>query len=276
MKKIILLLLVSLAIMADEFSFIALEKGDWQIVVCKDKQCATIKTEQEPRTYDYDFKSGKVVYVASDKSVRTIIDRNETVILKRQKDAYTEPIFIEDGQKIMIVKLINGNSTNTEIVSMGLLGKQHQLLHYQHSTALEPYSKDGQKIYYANVSCVEGCGHIIQEIWEKDTVWGQARQLTLLNVLSHQPTTDNEGKYIYFSSNQKGNYHIYRLSLEDNSLKQLTKGAFTDGFPTVSKEGVLYFLRRKGTEVSLMRFTEKVEQVHLAQSYKKIRNLKVK
>ena len=276
MKKIVLLLLYSLTLVANEFSFIALDKGDWQIVVCKEQSCSTIKTEQEPRTYDYDFNSTNVVYVASDKSVRTLIDGKESVVLQSQKDAYTEPLFIENGQKIMIVKLINGNSTNTEIISMDLEGKNHQLLHYQHSTALEPYSRDAQKVYYANVSCVEGCGHIIQEIWEKDTLWGRARQLTMLNMLSHQPTIDSEGKYIYFSSNQKGNYHIYQLSLKDGTIKQLTQGEVTDGFPTISTEGELYFIRRVGREVSLMRLTDKIEQVHLAHKYKKIRNLKVK
>jgi Tol biopolymer transport system component len=276
MKKIILLLLLGYALLADELSFIALDKGSWQIVVCKKESCKNIKTQQEPRTYDYDFATGRVVYVASDKSVRTLFEGNESIILESQKDAYTQPLFIKDGQKIMIVKLVNGNSKNTEIISMDLLGKNHKLLHYQYSTALEPYSISGNKIYYANVSCVEGCGDIIQEIWEKDTISGQAKQLTLLNAISHQPTIDHQQKNIYFSSKRDGNYHIYHLSLEDGTITKLTKGDITDGFPIASKER-LYFIRREGREVKLMSLKENIlEVVKLPKSYQKIRNLKVR
>ena len=277
MKKIILLLLFSLALVANEFSFIAYNGQEWKIVVCNDKECHNIKTKQEPRTYDYDFNSGRVVYVASDKSVRTVIKDREQIILESQKDAYTEPLFIDNGQKIMIVKLINGNSKNTEIISMDLLGKNQKSLHYQHSTALEPYSHDGEYIYYANVSCVEGCGGIIQEIWEKEIVSNRAKQLTMLNALSHQPNIDKKRENIYFSSNKEGNYHIYRLSLLNGEVKQLTKGDVTDGFPISSKDG-LYFIRRQVGEVVLMRLNHKsqLEQLSFDKLYKKIRNLKVK
>ena len=275
MKKIVFYLLLSTYLLASELSFIALEKDSWQIVHCKEQECKIIKSEQEPRTYDYDFNSGAVVYVASDKSVRTIIDGNESIILESQKDAYTQPLFIENGKKIMIVKLINGNSKKTEIISMNLLGKNHKLLHYQHSTALEPYSLNGKEIYYANVSCVEGCGHIIQEIWKKDINSNQAKQITLLNAISHQPTIDSEGKYLYFSSNQKGDYHIYRVSLEDSSVKQLTFGRVTDGFPIVSKDE-LFFIRRVKNKVQIMKLNRDLELKTLSYSYKKIRNLKVK
>ena len=140
MKKILFYLLLTTYLSASELSFIAFDKESWQIIYCKEQKCEVIKSKQEPRTYDYDFDSGAIVYVASDKSVRTIIDGKEQIVLKSKKDAYTQPLFIEDGKKFMIVKLINGNSTNTEIISMDLLGKNHKMLHYQYSTALEPYS----------------------------------------------------------------------------------------------------------------------------------------
>ncbi|SFV64269.1 hypothetical protein MNB_SV-13-2098 [hydrothermal vent metagenome] len=275
MKKIVFYLLFTLYLSANELSFIAFDNENWQIVHCKEQKCKIIKSEQEPRTYDYDFDSGSIVYVASDKSVRTIIDGKEQIVLTSQKDAYTQPLFIENGKKIMLVKLINGNSKKTEIISMDLFGKNHKMLHYQYSTALEPYSQDGKKIYYANVSCVEGCGHIIQEIWEKDITSGQAKQITMLNALSHQPNVDSEGKYLYFSSNEKGDYHIYRVSLEDYSVKQLTFGNVTDGFPVASKDG-LYFIRRENSKIEIVRVDKDLELKTLSYNYKKIRNLKVK
>ena len=278
MKKIVVyLILISLYLGADELSFIGLDGGEWKIVVCKDKSCHTLKTEQEPRTYDYDFVNNKVVYVASDKSVRLVQNREEKILLKSQKDAYTEPIFIENGNKILIVKLVNGNSKKTQIISMDLNGKNHQLLVSQHSTALEAYSKNDKVIYYANVSCVEGCGHIIQEIWQKDTASHQAKQLTLLNALSHQPNLDSKEELVYFSSNKGGDYHIFSVSLKDGKVKQLTTGDFTDSFPISSNRGV-YFIRREGNRVWLMLLEKgsNLQKVDLNQKYIKIRNLKVK
>lgn len=258
-------------------SFIALDKGEWKIVVCENNKCQTIQTEQEARTYDYNFDNRDVVYIASDKSVRLISNQKETKILESKTDAYTEPVFINDGKNIMLVKLINGNSTNTKIISMDLEGKAHKTLVFQHSTALEPYAKDAQSIYYANVSCVEGCGKIIQEIWHKDIVSQEAKQLTLLNTLSHQPSVDSKKEFVYFSSNNKGSYHIWRISLKDGLVKQLTDGDVTDGFPIPHDKGIL-FLRRTSNQVKLMHLDNKgnLVKLNLPKMYQKIRNLKVK
>jgi Tol biopolymer transport system component len=160
---------------------------------------------------------------------------------------------------------------------MDLNGKAHKTLVYQHSTALEPYTKDTQSIYYANVSCVEGCGKIIQEVWRKDIASGQAKQLTLLNTLSHQPSVDSKKEWMYFSSNSKGSYHIWRTSLNTGSVKQLTYGDVTDGFPMSYTEGIL-FLRRINNQVKLMHLDNKgdLSDFKLPKTYQKIRNLKVK
>ena len=259
-------------------SFIALNKGEWDIIVCENDTCQTIQTEQEARTYDYDFENGNVVYIASDKSVRVILNNKEIRILESTTDAYTQPMFINKGKGIMLVKLINGNSTNTKIISMDLEGKTRKTLVYQHSTALESYLNDMQNIYYANVSCVEGCGKIIQEIWHKDIVSGEAEQLTLLNALSHQPIIDSKNEFVYFSSNSKGAYHIWRSSLKDASLKQLTFGDdVTDGFPVLYDNGIL-FLRRVDMKLRLMHLDSKgnLIKLNMAKAYKKIRNLKAK
>lgn len=258
-------------------SFIALDQGEWKIIVCEDNKCQTIQTEQEARTYDYNFENGNVVYIASDKSVRLVSKQKEITILESKIDAYTEPLFINDGKGIMLVKLINGNSTNTKIISMDLNGKVHKTLVYQHSTALEPYTNDTENIYYANVSCVEGCGNIIQEIWYKDMVSEKAMQLTLLNTLSHQPSVDKKKELVYFSSYSKGCYHIWCTSLKDGSVKQLTYGDVTDGFPMPYDKGIL-FLRRINNQVKLMYLDNKDDLVELSlpKTYQKIRNLKVK
>lgn len=259
-------------------SFIALEKGNWHVVVCDETStCHTLQTEQEPRTYDYDFATGNLVYIGSDKNVHLIVDNNESIFLKSGKSAYTEPSFIDQGQKIMLVELINGNSKKTKIITINLKHKKIKTLHSQYSTALEPYTNNSTDLYYANVSCVEGCNKIIQEIWHKNLHNQEANQLTLLNTLSHQPRADKDNHVVYFSSNKNGNYHIWAYNTHNQSNKQLTFGEVTDGFPSPSTQG-LYFLRRVKNHTMLMHLSlkEDVSEVPLKQTYTKIRNLKVK
>jgi len=257
-------------------SFIALEEGSWHVVVCDETStCHIVKTEQEPRTYDYDFTTGNLVYIASDKNVHLRVDNNETIFLKSAKNAYTEPSFINHGKNIMLVELIDGNSKKTKLISMNLKNKKQSTLHSQYSTALEPYTNNGIDLYYANVSCVEGCNKIIQEIWHKNRTTQEANQLTLLNTLSHQPRSNKDNSMVYFSSNKNGNYHIWLYNR--HTSKQLTFGKVTDGFPSPAYDG-LYFLRRIENYTSLMHLSKdgNLTKVPLKQTYTKIRNLKVK
>ena len=259
-------------------SFIALEEGNWHLIVCDETStCHTIKTEQEPRTYDYDFTTGNLVYIASDKNVHLIIDNNETVFLKSGKNAYTEPSFINHGKNIMLVELIDGNSKKTKIVTIDIKHKKMKILHAQYSTALEPYSNNGKDLYYANVSCTEECNKIIQEIWHKNLITKEAEQVTLLNILSHQPRANKKNSKVYFSSIKSGTYHIWVHDFKTHTSKQITFGEVTDGFPSPSHKGI-YFLRRVENHTSLMYLSTEgsLIEVPFKNNYTKIRNLKVK
>ncbi len=259
-------------------SFIALADEGWQIVVCKDLEyCRTIQTKQEPRTYDYDFENGNIVYIGSDKNVHLIVNDNESILLKSAKNAYTEPSFIDGGKKIMLVELVDGNSKKTKLISLNIKNRKQKILHSQYSTALDPYTNNNIDLYYANVSCVEGCNKIIQEIWHKNLVDREANQLTLLNALSHQPRANRNNSLIYFSSNKSGNYHIWQYDTHAHSTKQLTFGEVTDGFPSPDMHGV-YFLRRieNRTDLMYLPVVGDMMRVPLKQNYTKIRNLKVK
>jgi len=280
MKHLFTLIILGATLFAkiSPLSFIALEEGSWHVVVCDETTaCHTLQTEQEPRTYDYDFKNGNLVYIGSDKNVHLIVDNNESIFLKSDKNAYTEPSFIDNGQKIMLVELINGNSKKTKIITIDIKHKKIKILHSQYSTALEPHTNNNTDLYYANVSCVEGCNKIIQEIWHKDLLNQESNQLTLLNTLSHQPRADKENNLVYFSSNKNGNYHIWEYNTHKQSSKQLTFGEVTDGFPSPSTQG-LYFLRRIKNHTALMHLSKEgdASEVPLKQTYTKIRNLKVK
>jgi len=280
MKYLLILITLSSVLFAKipALSFIALEKESWHIVVCnEDGVCHKLKTDQEPRTYDYDFVTDRLVYVGSDKNVYLVTDDHETTLLKSAKNAYTEPLFVNHGKDIMLVELVNGNSKKTRIITVDPKNQKIKVLHSQYSTALEPFMNNNRDLYYANVSCVDGCNKIIQEIWHKDLLTGEADQLTLLNALSHQPRSNRENSHVYFSSNKGGNYHIWVYDMDLHISKQLTFGNVTDGFPSPCNTRLI-FLRRIENRTIMMQISKDgtLTELKITKDYTKIRNLKVK
>jgi len=279
--KFLILLSISLLLFAKDtgFVFSALIHDEWKIVVHEKDKFKVIETELEPRTFDYDFINQRVIYIASDRTLRltTKIKDKEIILLKSGIDAYTQPMFLPDGKNIVLVKLIKGNSSNTDIISLNLKTKKIKSVVTQRSTQLEPYILNDANLYYSNVSCVEGCGKIIQELWYKHILSGDAYQLTLTNSISHQPSVDNQQKNIYFSSNKDGFYHIWKMSLDKHKYTQLTSGEVTDGYPMPFEDHEVIFIRRDGNKSMLMKINNigKLTKLSLPKGYTKIRNLKV-
>jgi len=256
-----------------KISFIAFENNKWRIIVCNGKfECKSIKTQVEPRTFDYNFKDNTLVYIGSDKNLRLIKDSNESIILKKAKNAYTQPSFI-DSKNILLVELVNGNSKNTRFIKYNIVSKKINTIHSQYSTSLDPYiyKKD---LYYANVSCVDGCGKIIEEIWHKDLVTNIANQLTLTNTLSFQPSISKKG-ILYFSSMNNNSYHIYKLNTKNNLIKQITFDNSVDLFPKPYKNGVLFIREKRGNYKLIYYNNGDIKTIPLDKKYKKIRDLKV-
>jgi Tol biopolymer transport system component len=120
----------------------------------------------------------------------------------------------------------------------------------QRSAQFEPYFHAPRTLYYSNVHCTIGCGKIIQEIWRKDLISGEAEQITLLNAIARQPVIS--GQWLYFSSNKAGNFHIWRMSLETGRYERLTEGRVTDINPALDRQSNLYFIRHTPTGTALM------------------------
>jgi len=275
-RLVIFYIFITIPIFAQKFniSFIAYIDNSWKIVVCDDNfKCTTKSTLQEPRTYDYNFNDNSLIYIGSDKNLRFVKDNNETVLIKVDKNAYTQPSFI-DNNNIILVELINRNSKKTRIIKLNLSSKKITFLHTQNATSLDPYlNKD--KLYYANVSCVEGCGKIIQEIWNKDLITNISNQLTLKNSISYQPVATLDNKFIYFSSMDRDGYHIWRYSNKLKDIKQITFGDVIDQFPAIYKGNIMFIREIKDSYKLLYYKDGKLIKIPLPKKYQKIRNLKV-
>lgn len=278
MKSILkLFFIVQMSLLAKDlnFAFIGLEDDIWKIAVCKNSECKNITTKLEPKTFDHDFNTSKTIYVAIDGSVRIINNKIEKIILNHNKHSYTNPIFYKKTNGIILVKLINKNSTNTKIISIDVAQNKINTLIFQHSTSLNPCVV-GSDIFYANVSCVQGCGKIIQEIWHKNIKYDTSNQITMLNALSHQPTVSKNKKHIFFSSNKSGNFDIWKLDIKNNVISRYTKSKYTDSYPNAHDGGVVFI--RDFENISKIFYSpqkDKLINIFYPNRYKKIRNLKV-
>lgn len=258
-------------------AFISLINDTWRIITWEKGQFAQIKTKMEPRTYAHDFIHNQTAYIGADKAVRLVSKGEEKILLTSGVDAYTQPFFSPDGKSVFLVKLINGNSLKTAIIRLNIDNKRITPIVTQRSTQLEPFLANPSNLYYSNVSCVEGCGGIIQDIWHKDIISEVAKQVTMLNSISHQPNVGPGNRFLFFSSNARGNYHIWRLNLSNGKYKQLTFGQVTDGFPCSAGNGVVYFIRSLKGSNHLMRLEPDggAKMVELPNIYRKIRELRI-
>lgn len=170
------------------------------------------------------------------------------------KSSYTQLRAYSGG--VLSVQLLNGKSRDTHILSLEHDGSELKTLIRQTSAQFHPYIRHKQ-LYYAHVSCRIDCDPLIQEIWQKNLITGQAKQLTLLNATSYLHSVGNSGQYGYVSSNRRGFYHLAKLNLVTGDLLWLTEGKVTDSFPSISKEGDLYFIRRISSGSYLMKILMK-------------------
>lgn len=262
----------------DDLAFLALVENKWQIVVYQNGLFKSIAPALEPHTFDYDFFNNKAIYVASDKSVRCISAGDEEVLLHAGRDSFTQPSFVPGGRSAVLVALVGGSSTNTSIITLDLQTKTTTNLVSHHSTQLDPFPLDNDHLYFSKVSCVEGCGQIIQEIWHKNLQTGNAEQLTLLNSIAHQPTVDSQQNWVYFSTNKHKHYHIWRLSLSTGKYERLTDGNVTDSYPRLSQDDNLYFVRTDSNTTSIFKrdLDGALTSIVLPKKYHKIRELKTK
>ncbi len=256
------------------------EKRGWQIVRCERERCRIISTSLEVQTFDCMSESKTCVYVASDGSLRIVDSKTEKTLLEKGKDGYTQPRFSKDGTRIWLVRLRNGNSKKTEIgwIDPRRPSRFHTVLQ-RHSTDLDPWLGHEGGFYYAHVSCAEGCGRIIQEIWFHGPA-GHSRQLTLENRLAHQPSFDPVHQTLYYSVYTLEGYRIRKLHLADSSCRGHTideRPDVSDAWPAPDGKGGLYFVRTGRTRDSIVHCddTGSCHPLMLRPDFSTIRNLKV-
>lgn len=261
-------------------SFVGLEQERWGLYIVTPGTSAPqiVTTALEPRTPTYNPRTGKVAYIGADGSLREIMLDNATerVLLHADtKRTFTQPAYDAEGKRLFVVVLKNRESVETEIVAFD--GAKPRPVVSQRSAQFEPYFHAPDLLYYANVLCTIGCGRIIQEIWRINLVSGVAGQVTLLNVMARQPVVSPDGKWLVFSSDKAGNFHIWRMDVKIRRYEQLTTGQVTDISPALDRNGQVYFIRHTpdGTQLMRWRADGEVRPLPLPNGVEDLRDLEI-
>lgn len=282
--KIVLMMIVGLwALYADTLptmAFLGYDNKEW--LVCITQEGGTIKEiklEQEPRSFDYDFKTGQILYVSSGGTLRLYDKGSEHVLqLPDTTSSYTQPSFSCKKDLAYAVELIDGNSKSTQIVLIDLEHDSLTTVVQQNSSQFEPSEINDRVLLFTNLVCNNGCGKLIQEIWQKDRILGESEQLTLLNAFSNNPSIHHDDHWLFFSSNKNGNYHIWGKDLKtDDRSTQMTVGSTADSFVKAIGKGAFLYIRQDKSNHSIMYGDIKGNsyEIKLLKQYNKIRQLKV-
>lgn len=233
------------------------QKPGWVVyLVGEEGRVDRISTQIEPRSICILPDLTKGVYAGADGNIRIIDVRSgsEKVVAEGRSDlSVVQPCWIDaSGNGIVQVEMMDGKSVETEIVGIDLRTGVRRHLARQPGAQFEPQIHEGRLLAYSSVACSEGCIDLLQEIWWRDLLTGEARQLTLLNAISHTPVW--HGRSIVFSSNASGSYQLWQVSVAGGEPVRLTWSGTNDVSPA-SCGGNIFFLRSQPGGTYLMKTT---------------------
>ncbi|RFA30108.1 hypothetical protein CAI21_07865 [Alkalilimnicola ehrlichii] len=263
-------------------AFLGYAEERWSLwIVRPGEQKPTLISDvsEEPTDFAYSQAQAEVVYLdIQGRLWRLSLDSGTSqLLLESQDDAFAQPAYSEQDNRIFLVRLKGGASEETSIVALNSHGNPgFAPVISQRSSQFDP-AHQGDLLYYAQVACVKDCGRIIQDIWRRNLASGRSEQVTRVNAIAKEPTPSPDGRWIYFSSNKAGQYHLWRVSADGAEYQQLTEGNVADTNPAVDKEGNVYFIRRSplGTEVRRWSPNGIDQQIALPPGVSDIRSLKV-
>jgi len=242
-------------------SFVGLTEKGWQLYIVKPGSTVPepVVLNAEPRTPAYSPSLSLIAYISSQGDIvqhDLTTGKATTLLKKRENLAYTQPLYSPERNTLIVVELQQARSKRTKIIEINLQTGDVTILSHQRSAQFDPVVV-GQNLYYTNVQCIENCaGRYVHEIWVKNLTSNDARQLTLLNTLTHQPAISHNGKVLYVSSEKNAGKRIWRCVLDHSPpipCTSISSNAVADTSPAVAKNGVLYFIRLQadGSQVIL-------------------------
>jgi hypothetical protein len=262
-------------------SFIGLKDGIWTpFIVDASGKVRSIDKVINPRQMTWAAKSNRIVYLDASGAVMEFdiaARKSSELVSATNPDAFTQLRLSPGGNALWAVRLKDRQSETASLEVFNQQQKRFTPVHAQRGANFDPYIA-ANILLYTHVSCVVGCGQLIQEVWMKDTVTGVARQVTLLNALSRHPVWDAKQNRIVFSSNQSGDYQLWSVAINGDQAatpSRLTSNSNTNIEPVIDSAGKLYWIQRKNGRGYLMEFVDKKESVVTLPGITDIRDLEI-
>jgi hypothetical protein len=234
-------------------AFMGYEGDRWQLYIAQSHgRFEAAEVSVDPRTFAYHPETAALLYIGIDDGIYLSRDGlHLNVPGPEGNSAFTQPTISPDGATAYFVEMKEGNSKDTDILQMDMDSQKFSPVSTQRSAQFEPFATQST-LLFSNVSCVESCGRIIQEIWSRDLASGTSKQLTLLNNISKQAVYSEADNRVYFSSNSDGDYAVWAHDLAKGQTVRLSDGPGIDLYPAVSSDGRVFFIRREAGQSRLM------------------------
>lgn len=243
-------------------SFVAqADDGIWRLYRVNDHGAMQpVPTQTEPRQACVTGPGTapvRAAYVGADGALRLVtLGGGERVLTRTDaRRSYTQPCLTADGSEIVVVEMADGKSIDTEILRFNHNRREGEgePVAPQAGAQHDPYLWNRRLLVYAHVGCAVGCQQLLVEIWLRDLVSGQARQLSLLNALSQNPVTD--GRRVVFSSNATGGFQLWEVGIDGTGQRQLTRDPSQATSPALCG-GSLFFVSAGPAFTSIARLAD--------------------
>lgn len=258
----------------DGLLIVAFDGQDWHPYVVEAGELQKVKHISNPTDVTWNAKERVIFYRASDGDIRyeSLITPGSSNNIKQV--AATQLRAHAEG--LTWVELQNGRSSNTTLKSYNQSTHQEVPLFEQASAQFHPV-QSGNTLYYSHVSCRQRCRPLIQDIWKYDLVTGTSEQLTMLNSVSYLHSVNPKDAVGYISSNRNGYYNIAELDLRTKVITWISKGAFSDSWPSVDHTGNIFFVRKdKGDALmTYNRDSGQTLKINLPEDIQKIRYVEI-
>lgn len=254
-------------------SFIGYSENGWEAYIV-DSSGEPVPFEQvkNPREFTWHQLTKRYAFVSASGEVYLGKgNASKKIASVSDKDAFAQIKLVDDGTRLIAIRLIGKKSEMTALASWR--ADKHQFIdfHSQYGKIFDPIHVENID-YFTVVSCMLQCGGITQELWFKDSR-GVAKQATLHNGIVRYPYKSKSSDSVFYSLNQEGQYNIWKL--ENGQSRQLTYGQGSDVSPVMDAKGNLFFIKKSKRGSLLYKMTKEGEVEVKVKGVSEIRNLEL-
>ena len=167
-----------------------------------------------------------------------------------EKNFDMQPAVCPDGRSVLVTTSLSRklDDTNLALITMDDNHTVRQL-HFPSSQFLPCWAPDEEQFAFVHLHARGWVGRVTTEIWLARLEPPMAKQLTMLDGLTIDPSWTSDGKRVLFASNAEGQFDIYSVDAVSRKVIRLTHHPSADTDPVSSPDGktVLFVSTRSGS-----------------------------